>query len=151
MAATPAGFAAKRGHPVTASTATPMAHCAIAARPGRSRRLPTSRTAPGRWPAPFAAVVVTNYLWRPLLPRSWPAWRRAACCFTKPLRRGQRDRGQAFPARFPAAPGELLEAAAGLRVVAYEDGFHDNPPASSSASPPSASRRERVCPARYPL
>ena len=33
------------------------------------------------------------------------------------------------PARpdFLLAPGELLEAAAGLRVVAYEDGFLDDP------------------------
>jgi hypothetical protein len=36
----------------------------------------------GPWPLPgpqFGAVVVTNYLWRPLLPAVWTAWRPAAC------------------------------------------------------------------------
>jgi hypothetical protein len=51
----------------------------------------------GPWPLAgetFAGVVVTNYLWRPCCPPSWPAWRRAACCCTRPSPSGNETVGK---------------------------------------------------------
>ena len=84
----------------------------------------------GPWPLAgerFDAVVVTNYLWRPL----WPALLASAGRRRRPDLRDlcARQRGcrQALEPRLSAAPGELLEACRGLRVVAFEDGLLDAP------------------------
>jgi SAM-dependent methyltransferase len=71
----------------------------------------------------FDGIVVTNYLWRPL----WPAIRAALApggvliCETFAI--GQQTVGRPSRPEFLLQPGELLQACAGLRVVAYEDGF----------------------------
>ena len=77
------------------------------------------------WPLPgrrFEAVVVTNYLWRPL----WPALRAALAdggvLIYETFARGNERYGKPSRPAFLLAPGELLDAFAGLHVVAYEDG-----------------------------
>ncbi|MBE0548682.1 MAG: class I SAM-dependent methyltransferase [Rubrivivax sp.] len=71
----------------------------------------------------FDAVVVTNYLWRPL----WPALRAAlaegAVLLYETFAHGQQLVGKPSRPEFLLQNGELLQACAGLRVVAFEDGF----------------------------
>ncbi len=80
----------------------------------------------GPWPLPgrrFDAVVVTNYLWRPL----WPALRAALAddglLLYETFADGQASIGRPARPDFLLQPGELLRAFDGLRVVAFEDGF----------------------------
>jgi SAM-dependent methyltransferase len=84
----------------------------------------------GPWPLPgrrFDAVVVTNYLWRPL----WPALRAALApggvLLYETFAHGQQTIGKPQRAEFLLQPGELLQLCAGLRVVAFEDGFDAAP------------------------
>ena len=95
------------------------------------------------WPLPgrrFDAVVVTNYLWRAAVAGAARRAGRRRRADLRDLRRRPADRRQAVAARLPAAArANCCRACAGLRVVAYEDGFE--PPrrrASCSASPPCA-------------
>ena len=84
------------------------------------------------WPLPrerFDAVVVTNYLWRPL----WPALRAALAddggvLIYETFADGNQHVGRPSRPDFLLRRGELFEAARGLHVVAYEDGFLDAPP-----------------------
>lgn len=85
----------------------------------------------GPWPLAgrrFDAVVVTHYLWRPL----WPALRAALAeggmLIYETFAHGQQTIGKPSRPEFLLQSGELLQACAGLRVVAYEDGFEQDPP-----------------------
>ena len=82
----------------------------------------------GPWPLPgqqFGAVVVTNYLWRPLLPTLVASVAPGGVLIYETFARGQASIGKPSRAEFLLAPGELLEAVRDLRVVAYEDGFEE--------------------------
>jgi SAM-dependent methyltransferase len=82
------------------------------------------------WPLPgrsFDAVVVTNYLWRPLLPAIVAAVGPGGVLIYETFAQGNETVGRPARPDFLLAPGELLRAAAGLRIVAYEDGFLDAP------------------------
>ena len=84
----------------------------------------------GPWPLPdrrFDAVVVTNYLWRPLLPRLAAALAEGGVLIYETFAHGQASIGKPARPDFLLQPGELLRAFAGLRVVAYEDGFEESP------------------------
>lgn len=84
----------------------------------------------GPWPfagRQFAAVVVTNYLWRPLLPAIVQAVAPAGVLLYETFAAGNETVGKPSRADFLLRPGELLGACAGLRVVGYEDGFLDAP------------------------
>lgn len=85
----------------------------------------------GPWPLAaetFDAVVVTNYLWRPL----WPALRAAlgpgGVLIHETFAVGNAAFGKPSNPDFLLQPGELLDACRGLQIVAYEDGFLDAPP-----------------------
>lgn len=85
----------------------------------------------GPWPLPgerFDAVVVTNYLWRPLLPTLVASVDDGGVLIYETFTDGQASVGRPSRPEFLLRPGELLQVAAGLRVVAYEDGFVDAPP-----------------------
>ncbi|MCG2593877.1 class I SAM-dependent methyltransferase [Ramlibacter sp. XY19] len=85
----------------------------------------------GPWPFPerqFAAVVVTNYLWRALLPQIAAAVAPGGVLLYETFAQGNETVGKPSRPDFLLAPGELLAACQGLRIVAYEDGFLDNPP-----------------------
>jgi len=113
----------------------------------------------GPWPLAgrrFDAVVVTNYLWRPL----WPAIRAALAdgglWLHETFADGQQTVGRPSRPEFLLQPGELLQAAQGLRVVAFEDGFLDAPPRfvqriAAAAPGGSAHRAPDGGPLRWPL
>jgi len=84
----------------------------------------------GPWPLAgrrFDAVVVTNYLWRPLLPAVVAAVADGGALVYETSAVGNETVGKPSNPAFLLQPGELLRAAAGLRVVAYEDGFLADP------------------------
>jgi len=83
------------------------------------------------WPLPaekFAGVVVTNYLWRPLLPTLIDSVDTGGVRIYETFAEGQATIGRPSRADFLLRPGELLEACRGLRVVAFEDGFEPASP-----------------------
>ena len=85
----------------------------------------------GPWPLAgrsFDAVVVTNYLWRPLFARIAGAVAPGGVLLHETFAQGNETVGKPSRPDFLLAHGELLQAYAGLRVVAYEDGFLDSPP-----------------------
>ncbi len=84
----------------------------------------------GPWPFAgrcFDAVVVTNYLWRPLLPAIAASVAPGGVLLYETFARGNGTVGRPSRPDFLLEPGELLGACAGLRVVAYEDGFLPSP------------------------
>lgn len=84
----------------------------------------------GPWPFTgrrFDAVVVTNYLWRPLLPAIVGSVAEGGVLIYETFASGNETVGKPSRPDFLLRPGELLSAAAGLRVVAYEDGFLADP------------------------
>lgn len=85
----------------------------------------------GPWPfagQQFAAVIVTNYLWRPLFPQLLAAVAPGGVLIHETFAQGNETVGKPSRPDFLLAPGELLQAYPGLRVVAFEDGFLDAPP-----------------------
>lgn len=84
----------------------------------------------GPWPfagRQFDAVVVTHYLWRPLLPTLVASVAAGGVLLYATFARGQGSVGRPARAEFLLEPGELLHACTGLRVVGYEDGFAEEP------------------------
>ena len=84
----------------------------------------------GPWPfagRQFGAVIVTNYLWRPLLPLLVDSVAPGGVLIYETFARGNETVGRPARADFLLQPGELLAACAALRTVAYEDGFLDAP------------------------
>lgn len=78
------------------------------------------------WPLPgrrFDAVIVTNYLWRALLPRIIDSLAPGGVLIYETFALGQASIGKPSKPEFLLRPGELLVAAEGLRIVAFEDGF----------------------------
>lgn len=70
----------------------------------------------------FAAVVVTNYLYRPLLPALVAAVAPGGLLLYETFARGNERFGRPSNPDFLLGPGELLDAVDGnLRVLAYED------------------------------
>ncbi len=111
-----------RQHPVTGIDRDPDA-VAAAARVGEAIQADLEG-AP--WPLPgrqFAGVVVTNYLWRPLLPALVESVAPGGVLLYETFARGNETVGRPARPDFLLEPGELLKACASLRVVAYEDGF----------------------------
>lgn len=84
----------------------------------------------GPWPLAgrtFAAVVVTNYLWRPLLPTLLASVAPGGVLLYETFADGNQTVGKPSRPDFLLHPGELLHVAEGLRIVAYEDGFLGDP------------------------
>jgi len=73
-------------------------------------------------------VVVTNYLWRPLFPVIVQSVAPGGVLIYETFAAGNASVGKPSRPDYLLQPGELLTACAGLRVVAYEDGFLDHPP-----------------------
>jgi len=84
----------------------------------------------GPWPLPgetFDAVVVTNYLWRPLLPTLIAALAERGALIYETFALGNEAFGKPSNPAFLLRAGELLEHCAGLHVLAYEDGLLESP------------------------
>ncbi|MBL0727119.1 bifunctional 2-polyprenyl-6-hydroxyphenol methylase/3-demethylubiquinol 3-O-methyltransferase UbiG [Piscinibacter sp. HJYY11] len=75
----------------------------------------------------FDAVVVTNYLWRALLPTIIDSVAEGGVLLYETFADGNQTIGKPSRPDFLLQPGELLQAAQGLHVIAYEDGFLDSP------------------------
>jgi len=85
----------------------------------------------GPWPFAgrcFDAVVVTNYLWRALLPVIVNSVAPGGVLLYETFASGNETVGKPSRPDFLLQPGELLTACAALSVVAYENGFLATPP-----------------------
>ncbi len=90
-------------------------------------------------------MVVTNYLWRPLLPAIVASLAPGGVLLYETFADGNEALGRPSSPDFLLRHGELLSATQGLRVVAYEDGFADAPASTDSAHRRGArSRRART-------
>jgi SAM-dependent methyltransferase len=78
-------------------------------------------------PKQFSAVVVTNYLWRPLLPTIVASLAPGGLLLYETFAAGNESVGRPSRPDFLLQPGELLQACAGLHIVAYENGFLEAP------------------------
>ena len=121
-----AAWLAARGHRVTAVDHDAQAMAALAPRV----EAVTADLEAGGWPfvgRSFDAVVVANYLWRPLLATLKAALAPGGVLLYETFAVGNETVGRPRRADFLLRHGELLDAAAGLRIVAYEDGFLAHP------------------------
>jgi SAM-dependent methyltransferase len=108
----------------------------------------------GPWPFEgelFDAVVVTNYLWRPLLPTLRASVAEGGVLLYETFSAGHQTVGKPSNPDFLLRPGELLQAAAGLRVLGYEDGFLDAPPRFVQRIAALREGMPGAVPARHPL
>jgi len=121
---------ASHGHPVTAIDRDAEALSAMSDQPRIATLAADIEDAP--WPLPpeakFAAVIVTNYLHRPLFPRLLDALAPAGVLIYETFAQGNETVGKPSRPAFLLAPGELLEVVRGrLRVIAFQDGFLAEP------------------------
>jgi SAM-dependent methyltransferase len=82
----------------------------------------------GPWPLTgrqFDAVVVTNYLWRPLIPTLLASLAQGGVLIYETFTSGNETVGKPSRPDFLLRPGELLDVCQDLRVVGFEDGFSD--------------------------
>lgn len=117
---------AGRGHPITGVDRSPEAIEAA----GAFGRTVAADIESGPWPfagQAFGAVIVTNYLWRPRMADIVAAVAPGGVLLYETFAAGNETVGKPSRPDFLLQPGELLAACAGLRVVAYEDGFISEP------------------------
>jgi len=91
------------------------------------------------WPLPgerFQAVVVTNYLHRPLFPQLIEALAPGGLLIYETFMLGNERHGKPSNPDFLLRPGELLEAFRGLAILGFEEGF---------AATPKPSMIQRLC------
>jgi SAM-dependent methyltransferase len=84
----------------------------------------------GAWPFAgrrFAAIVVTNYLHRPLLPVLRESLDPGAVLIYETFMAGNERYGRPSNPAFLLEPGELLEAFAALTPIAFEQGYVERP------------------------
>ena len=113
-----------RGHPVVAVDRDLSGLCGLG-EPVNLERIQADLEGGGAWPLgfrQFAGVVVTNYLFRPLLPRIVQAVAPAGVLIYETFAAGNERFGRPSNPDFLLRPGELLVAVEGsLEVVAYEN------------------------------
>jgi SAM-dependent methyltransferase len=78
-------------------------------------------------PQQFDLVVVTNYLWRPIFQRVLEGVKPGGLLLYETFAKGNETVGKPSRADFLLKPGELLQFCQDLHVVAYEDGFLNQP------------------------
>ena len=118
---------AQRGHAVTGIDRDPEAIAAVRALDGPIEAIEAD-IENGPWPLAgrrFGAVVVINYLWRPLLPTLLDSLAEGGVLIYETFAEGNQSVGRPSRADFLLRHGELLALcpAPTWRVVAYEDGF----------------------------
>ena len=122
----------QRNHPLVLVDRSQEAMDAIAgAIPASAREAVVADIEAGPWPfagRQFDAVVVTNYLWRPLLPTLLAAVAPGGVLIYETFTQGNETVGKPSRPDFLLRTGELLETCRELRVVAFEEGFHESPP-----------------------
>src|SRR5574343_1709526 len=78
-------------------------------------------------PRQFDAVVVTNYLWRALMPTIQASLAPGGVLIYETFASGNETVGKPSRPDFLLQPGELLRVCTRLRVVAYDDGYQSSP------------------------
>jgi SAM-dependent methyltransferase len=119
-------FLAARGHRVTGVDRNPEAVAISQA----SGEVICADIENGPWPftgQTFDCVVVTNYLWRALLPTLVGSVAPGGVLIYETFAAGNESVGKPSRPDFLLQPGELLQATVGLRTLAYEDGFESSP------------------------
>jgi SAM-dependent methyltransferase len=117
---------AQRGHPVTGVDRDPEAVAAVQ----DVGHAVLADIENGPWPFAgerFAGVVVTHYLWRALMPHIVGSVAEGGVLIYETFATDHATVGKPSRPDFLLRPGELLAAASGLRIVAYEDGFCSDP------------------------
>jgi len=118
------------GHPVTAVDIDISGMVELAGRPGL-KLVVADLESGAPWPfagETFAAVVVTNYLYRPILARLVEAVGWGGLLLYETFALGNERFGRPRNPDFLLRPGELLAVTApNLRVIAYEDLIVDEP------------------------
>ena len=119
-----------RGHPVTGVDI--QVDAASSAAPDATLVCADIETGP--WPLvqhgavqQFEAVIVTNYLWRPLLGTIIQSVAPGGVLVYETFAQGNETVGRPSRADFLLGPGELLAACSDLHVVAYENGTLKDP------------------------
>ncbi|MCF8168994.1 MAG: class I SAM-dependent methyltransferase [Rhodoferax sp.] len=105
-------------------------------------------------PSGFGAVVVTNYLWRPLLATVVQSVALGGVLLYETFAQGNETVGRPTRPDFLLRPGELLQVCDELQVVAYEHGFLDEPARfvqRIAAVRPQATHAQPQVPARHRL
>jgi SAM-dependent methyltransferase len=119
----------ERGHPVTAVDVDVRGLADLHGHPRLEVIQADLEHAP--WPLPgrrFGAVVVTNYLWRPLVPMIVDGVDDDGMLLYETFAVGNEAFGRPSNPEFLLRPGELIEAVRGrLQIVAYEHGRVDRP------------------------
>lgn len=88
----------------------------------------------GPWPfagRQFDAVVVTNYLWRALMPTFMASLAPGGVLIYETFAQGNGTVGKPSRPDFLLHTGELLQVCSSLRIVAFEEGFHAGPDGES--------------------
>ena len=119
-------FLASLGHHLSGIDRDPEAIAAVAAL-GEAVQADIEN---GPWPLPnrtFDAVIVTNYLWRPLMPQILASLAPEGVLIYETFAAGNETVGKPSRPDFLLRHGELLTLCQGLRIVAYEEGFLDLP------------------------
>jgi SAM-dependent methyltransferase len=102
----------------------------------------------------FDAVIVTNYLWRPLFERISQSLAPGGILIYETFALGNETVGKPSRPDFLLQPAELLRAFTNLHIIGFEQGFLVSPPRFvqrlvASRQPESASQEQT--PARYTL
>jgi SAM-dependent methyltransferase len=123
-------FFLDRGHPVTAVDIDASGLADLEGRAGLEIvRADLEDGSP--WPLSgrrFGAVVVVNYLWRPLFPVILESVGPRGVLLYETFAEGHEELGRPTDPDFLLRPGELLEVVGGeLQVVAYEHGRLEHP------------------------
>lgn len=101
----------------------------------------------GPWPLSgerFDAVVITNYLWRPLWPVVLDSLSPGGVLLVETFALGHERLGRPRNPDFLLRPGELLQVTQGLHVVAFEDGLLGSSTAAPGSPPGATQRVQRV-------
>lgn len=121
---------AQRGHPVTGVDRDALTLATLGAACPQAELQPADIEA-GPWPWPgrlFDVVLVTHYLWRPLLPTLLASLAPGGLLLYETFGSAQARIGRPSRPEFLLQPGELLSVCAGLQIVAFEQGWLDGPP-----------------------
>jgi len=119
----------QRNHPLTLVDRAQAAIESIAI-PAHACEAVVADLETGPWPfagRQFDAVVVTNYLWRPLFSTLLDSLAPGGVLIYETFTQGNETVGKPSRPDFLLRPGELLALCHSLRVVAFEDGFQAGP------------------------
>jgi SAM-dependent methyltransferase len=139
-----------RGHPVTGVDCNPEAVASVSP----LGEAVCADIENGPWPLTdrqFGAVVVTNYLWRPLWPQILASLAPNGVLIYETFAAGNASVGKPSRADFLLHTGELLSLCQNLRTVAFEEGFLSQPERFVQRIVAVRAITHAQTPVRYPL